>query len=130
MAEPSAADRLKQALASLMASATRERLTVSVLCQLANVSRNSLYRYHPEVLQTLREQQRLRARTDQLPAGHSADRRHDELAGLRQHVTKLAALVDHYYAAYCEANALLGRRDQELAQLRRRLDSKPTRLGR
>ena len=33
------------------------------------------------------------------------------------------------YAAYREAQALLTRREQELAELRRRLESKPIRLG-
>ena len=49
---PSPADRLRQALETLTASASDrpERVTVSALCQLANVSRNSLYRYHPDVL--------------------------------------------------------------------------------
>jgi hypothetical protein len=113
-----------------MASDCPERLTVSALCQLANVSRNSLYRYHPGVLRALREHQRARQRTERLPRGKSIDLRGAELAELRQQVPKLAALVDHYYAAYREAHALLGRREQELAELRRRLDSKPVRLAR
>jgi hypothetical protein len=43
---------------------------------------------------------------------------------------KLAALIDHYYAASTELRALLERRDRELAELRRRLDERPVRLSR
>jgi hypothetical protein len=49
---------------------------------------------------------------------------------LREQLAKLAALVDHYYAAYREAQSLLERRERELAELRRRLDSKPAALHR
>jgi hypothetical protein len=55
---------------------------------------------------------------------------HRENAQLRARLAKLAALVDHYYGAYQEAHRLLERREQELAQIRRGLDSKPTPLRR
>jgi hypothetical protein len=55
---------------------------------------------------------------------------HRENARLRAQLAKLAALVDHYYGAYQEAHSLLERREQELAQMRRGLDSKPTPLRR
>jgi hypothetical protein len=45
-------------------------------------------------------------------------------------VAKLVALVDHFYSAYCETHSLLARRERELAELRRRMDFKPTQLGR
>jgi hypothetical protein len=51
-----------------------------------------------------------------------------ENAQLREQLAKLAALVDHYYGAYCEAKSLVERRERELAELRRCLDSKPTPL--
>ncbi len=129
MAAPSPADRLKLALATLTARASdrHERVTVSALCQLANVSRNSLYRYHPDVLRALREHQRPDA-TDSGRTRNPGYPQQAELAALRHQTTKLAALIDHYYAAYREAQALLGRREQELAELRRRLDSKPVRI--
>jgi hypothetical protein len=60
---------------------------------------------------------------------HAVYPRHAELIALRHQTTKLAALVHHYYAAYREAQALLSRREQELAELRRRLDSKPVRIA-
>jgi hypothetical protein len=118
-----------QALAALTGFDRHDRVTVSALCQLANVSRNSLYRYHTDILRALREHQRssdsgvtIRHR----PAGDQQA----ELVTLRHQTAKLAALVDHYYCAYREAQALLSRREQELAELRRRLDSKPASITR
>jgi hypothetical protein len=55
---------------------------------------------------------------------------HEELVSLRLQIPKLVALVDHYYSAYQEAQALLTRREQELAELRKQVDSKPVRLVR
>ena len=43
----------------------------------------------------------------------------DENEDLHQHVAKLAALVDHYFAAWQETSSLLRRRERELADLRR-----------
>lgn len=129
LADPSAADRLRQALVRLASSDHSEGMTVTTLCQMANVSRNSLYRYHPEVLRALREHQRARPRISR-SADHAIVRQRAELADLRQQVRQLAGLIDHYYAAYREAQALLSRREQELADLRRRLDTKLSRLAR
>jgi hypothetical protein len=53
-----------------------------------------------------------------------------EAAQLREQVGKLAALVDHYYAAYRDVQSLLARRDRELADLRRRLETAPVALRR
>jgi hypothetical protein len=128
---PSPADRLRQALETLTASASDrpERVTVSALCQLANVSRNSLYRYHPDVLRAVREHQGREVSAASVRLRQAVDAQQAELIALRQQITKLAALVDHYYAAYREAQALLARREQELAELRKRLDSKPVKIA-
>ncbi|MGB6602742.1 MAG: hypothetical protein WBE65_00390, partial [Steroidobacteraceae bacterium] len=48
-----------------------------------------------------------------------------DYASLQDQLSKLAALIDHYYAAYREARAMLDRRDRELAELRRKLDCVP-----
>lgn len=132
MAAPSPADRLKQALATLTSpgSGIPGRVTVSALCQLANVSRNSLYRYHPGILRALREHQRVRDGAKLACSRNSLHPVQAELAVLRHQTAKLAALVDHYYAAYREAQGLLSRREQELADLRRRLDAKPATIAR
>jgi AcrR family transcriptional regulator len=94
-------------------------LTVSELCRLAGVSRNSVYRYHPSILAAVR--------------GRSADNENQDSttpdwALLQDQLAKVAALVDHYYAAYRETLELLKRRERELAGLRRKLDSAPASL--
>lgn len=43
----------------------------------------------------------------------------EESATLRRHLSQLAALVDHYFAAWSESQILLKRRERELAALRR-----------
>ena len=43
---------------------------------------------------------------------------------LKQQVAKLAALVDHYFAAWQETHTLLARRERELSELRRAAKSK------
>lgn len=132
MTSPSAAERLKRALATLTSSGSSSagRVTVSALCELADVSRNSLYRYHAAVLRELREHQRRHGTSRSARTRPSPETEQAELIGLRQQVAKLVALVDHFYAAYRETHSLLGRREQELAELRRRLDSKLTQLSR
>jgi len=45
---------------------------------------------------------------------------------LREQVTKLVALVDHYYAAWQENGTLLERRERELAELRRNIKPQVT----
>jgi hypothetical protein len=62
------ADRLAQALATLTrrgSGGELKTLTVTELCRLASVSRNSLYRYHKGVLRSLRQYQRISARGTQ-----------------------------------------------------------------
>jgi hypothetical protein len=51
-----------------------------------------------------------------------------ENIALHEAVAKLAALIDHYYAAYRETAGLLERRDRELAELRSRLAVTPALL--
>ena len=53
-----------------------------------------------------------------LLAGRAARLRRDN-AALREQLTKLAALVDHYFAAWQETRLQLERRDRELAEVRR-----------
>ncbi len=103
-------------------------VTVTALCQRAGVSRNSLYRYHSPILKVLREHQRHGLKFLQSKARKSAVRRRAENIGLRADIAKLAALVDHYYAAYRETASLLERRDRELAELRNKLKLRPALL--
>ena len=105
-----------------------QRATVTELCRLAGISRNTLYRYHASILKALRKLQCRRPTAAQSKAVQSADRQRIETVALREHISKLAALVDHHYAAYRETAPLLERRDRELAELRRRLKLRPTLL--
>ena len=119
--------RLTRALATLTErNSTRSTITVAELCRLANVSRNSLYRYHAPILAALRRHQGPKSARKR--ALRSAERHRNENALLRDRLMKLAALVDHYFAAYRETAALLKRRDRELADLRSRLNSQPAML--
>jgi AcrR family transcriptional regulator len=75
---------------------------VSALCALAGVSRNALYRYHPDILQELHALQRQRHR-DPGSARHAQQQLRHENEDLCHQVTNLASLVDHYFAAYGKA---------------------------
>jgi len=118
---PPAAQRLHDALATLLRQQTdgesSKALTDLVLCQLAGISRNALYRYHPDVLLSLHEaQSHQRAR----PAAKRIARQlRQDNRELHYQLTQLAALVDHYFAAWQEARLQLERRDREVAELRR-----------
>jgi AcrR family transcriptional regulator len=118
--------RLTSALALLTnpTEHTLPRATVSELCRLANVSRNSLYRYHAPILAALRQHQR--PSSVQAKALHSAELHRRDNIDLHERLAKLAALADHYFAAYRETAALLERRERELAELRGKLTSRPT----
>jgi hypothetical protein len=120
-ATSSAAARLQDALTALTSGDRRRdrapRPTVSELCRVARVSRNSLYRYHLGILTALRKHQCRRPVSTSRGGARDA-RSHSE-------IEKLTALVDHYYAAYREASTLLARRERELSDLRRTLDTKP-----
>ena len=129
---PSPAERLSEALATLTRLDSHDHRipTVTELCRLAAISRNSLYRYHPNTLAALHEYRR-RRRT-QLPREASTESRllQAEFRSVLDQIPKFVALVDHYYVAYHETRAMLHRRERELAELRRRLDEKATRIGR
>jgi len=122
-----AADRLRDALAAMIrhqaTDGSPKGLSATALCQLAAVSRNALYRYHPDVLLALQRAQ-LRHGGLQDPAKLVVAHVRCENDVLREQVTKLAALVDHYYAAWQENRALLARRERELAELRRDIKSR------
>lgn len=120
----SSTDRLRDALAEMVrrhaAGEAPEALTATTLCELAGISRNALYRYHHDVLQALHDAQR-RHRRDPGCVKRAALLLREENDALREQVSKLAALVDHYYAAWQESHTLLKRRERELADVRRNL---------
>jgi len=121
--------RLARALATLTEQAPqRSKVTVAELCRLANVSRNSLYRYHAPILAELRKHQRPES-SARARALRSAERHRSENGLLRDRVAKLAALVDHYFAAYLETAAVLSRRERELAEIRGTMRVRPAVLS-
>lgn len=123
----SPADRLTTALATLIKTGapTPQKATVTQLCRLADVSRNSLYRYHPGILATLRQHQH--AGEASTPSAAPSERLlRQENAALRAQQLTLVALIDHLYLAHREASTLLARRERELADVRRLLNTKPS----
>jgi hypothetical protein len=120
--ESTSAHRLRVALATMVrqqgSGASPPALTATTLCELAGISRNALYRYHPEVVQALHAaQQKHRPRID--GDRQAAQRLRQDNAVLREQIARMAALVDHYFAAWQETRLLLRRRDRELAESRR-----------
>ena len=114
--------RLQQALSQLVDQHASDsmpgKLTATALCQIAGVSRTTLYRYHPGVLHALHKSQRKRCRKA-APGQQALTALREENAALRTQLGQLAALVDHYFAAWSESQILLQRREGELAALRR-----------
>ena len=100
-------------------------LTVTALCELAGVSRTTLYRYHPGVLRELHEWKRKRCRKA-VPSRRIVRELREESAELRTQIGQLAALVDHYFAVWSESQVLLRRHENELAALRRQIGPKVT----
>lgn len=109
-AEPPAAQRLHDALAEMVrqhgAGLSPRELTAKALCESAGISRNALYRYHRDVLLALHDaQSRHRDRPE--AAKRVAAQLRRENRELREHLAKLAALVDHYFAAWQETRLQL-----------------------
>lgn len=123
----SAADRLRTALDEMLrrraSGDAHGAMTITALCQLAKVSRNALYRYHPEVLHELHRIQGQRRR-DPDPDQRALLQLRNDNAALSEQVAKLAALVDHYFAAWQETRTLLERREREISELRKYIKPK------
>lgn len=120
--ESTSAQRLREALATMVQQqgngASPSALTATTLCELAGISRNALYRYHRDVVQALHAaQQKHCPRID--GDRQAAQRLRQDNAVLREQIARMAALVDHYFAAWQETRLLLQRRDRELAESRR-----------
>ena len=122
-ASKSPEQRLRDALQELTTGTSAEVPTATALCELAGVSRNALYRYHADVLHELHKLQHRRRRSPSR-ADRALQRLRDENDELHQQAVRLAALVDHYFAAWQEASSVLARRERELAELRRSVKPK------
>ena len=126
------APRLREALATMVrqqgSGDSPPALTATTLCELAGISRNALYRYHPDVVQALHAaQQKHRPRHD--GDRQAAQRLRQDNAVLREQIARMAALVDHYFAAWQETCLLLQRRDRELAKSRRDAEVRVLSIG-
>ena len=117
-ASPPIKARLGEALSSLTKAPSATRPTISSLCRIACVSRNTLYRYYPDVAKAVRQLRRRDAKHRGSARQKMLSAVRSEVAMLRTQLAKLAALADHYHAAAEEQRALVTRRDRELAALR------------
>jgi hypothetical protein len=125
--------RLEAALQSLThprdTDPAAKSVTVTELCHLAGVSRNSLYRDYPDILEKFHCHQ---TQCRQVSVSAIVDRSQQlrqENAVQRKQLAQLAALVDHYWLAYQEASSMLARRERELADLRRALHKRSDPIG-
>lgn len=121
--EVAPAQRLRDALAQLTAADGGAAPTAKALCELAGVSRNALYRYHPDILIELHRLQHRRRRTSG-PSALALEQLRADNRSLHHQVAMIAALVDHYFCAWQESQTLLERRERELAELRRHVKPK------
>lgn len=113
--------RLLETLATMVrqqgSGASPPALTATTLCERADISRNALYRYHPDVVQALHAAQQKHSPRPACDRRAARQLRQDN-ADLREQLAKMASLVDHYFAAWQEMRLLLQRRDREVAELR------------
>ena len=115
----------KQRLAGALASVTSRvpgstpRPTISAVCRMAGVSRNTLYRYHPDVANAVRRFRDRTGKRSRAARQKALEALRSEISVLRTQLAQLATLADHYYAAAEEQRALVARRDRELATLRK-----------
>jgi AcrR family transcriptional regulator len=110
-------NRLADALSTLASAMppASHRITVSGLCRVAGVSRNTVYRYYPDVAEAARRLNRRRGTRRRSAQLSTLRGLRSELAVLRVQLAKLATLVDHYHTEAEELRALLARRDRDLA---------------
>jgi len=118
--------RLTEALSTLTCTTppASQRITISSLCRVAGVSRNTVYRYYPDVAEAARRLNRRHGARRRSAQQNTLRALRSELAALHAQLAKLAALADHYHTEAEELRALLARRDRDLATQRGR--SRPT----
>jgi hypothetical protein len=106
--------RLTAALSTLTKDEKSTQLptTVTTLCRLARISRNTLYRFYPEIAVAVRQLRRRRTRGPRSRATVLRALR-SEIHALRAQVARLAALADHYHAAAEELRSQLERRERK-----------------
>ena len=114
--------RLTEALSTLTSATPRasRRITVSSLCRVAGVSRNTVYRYYPDIAEAVRRLSRRRGARHRSAQQNTLRALRSELATLHAQLVKLATLADHYHTEAEELRALLVRRDRDMATRRGR----------
>jgi AcrR family transcriptional regulator len=112
--------RLAEAFSSItsMESGSASRPTISALCRAADVSRNTLYRYYPDIAKAVRHFGGRNGKRARLARQKALAALRSEVSLLRGQLAQMATLADHYHAAAEEQRALVARRDRELAALR------------
>jgi AcrR family transcriptional regulator len=115
--------RLTDALSTLTSEIppAAHRITVSSLCRLAGVSRNTVYRYYPDIAEAARRLNRRRGARRRSAQQNTLRALRTDLAMLRAQLAKLATLADHYHTEAEQLRALLARRDRDLATGRGRI---------
>jgi AcrR family transcriptional regulator len=118
-------NRLTDALSTLDSTMppASPRITVSSVCRLAGVSRNTVYRYYPDVAEAIRRLNHRRGTRRRSAQQTTLRALRSELAALHAQLAKLAALADHYHTEAEELRARLTRRDRDLAPQRGRRQS-------
>jgi AcrR family transcriptional regulator len=126
----SARDRLADALSTLISAPARppNHPTVSSLCRLASVSRNTLYRYYTDMANAVRRLRQRGGPRRRAAQQNTLNALRVELATLRGQLTQLATLADHYHTAAEELRGQLARRER--ANLPRRTRPTPLRIHR
>ncbi len=114
-ASKSAKHRLAEAFSTVTSVGSAPRPTISALCRLAGVSRNTLYRYYPDIALAVRRFGGRNGKRAGLTRTKTLKALRSEVAMLRGQLAQLATLADHYYTAAEEQRALVARRDRELA---------------
>ena len=114
----SVAKRLRSSLNSLLEANPDSCPTVAKLCEVAGVSRNSVYRYHRDILDELssRKASAPRRRND---LDLEIARLRNDVATLKERTTQLATLVDRYYSAWRESEDAVLRLNREISEIRR-----------
>ena len=86
-------------------------INVAGICRDANISRNSLYRYHPDAVSRIRA---LQVKYRNLRETYATERESElrkKVAALEDRLAKMTSLVDHYFSAYQEAKEATRRQD-------------------
>ncbi|MDN6856646.1 hypothetical protein QO207_08605 [Pseudomonas sp. CAN2814] len=118
------ADRIMEAIRTLHEESPDKQITITAVCNIAEVSRNTIYRYHKDALERIRQLNKS-SRPEPPTLKDTVDKLTRENRALTLRQEKLAALIDHYFSAWQEAKSKSEHQQRELAELRKLLRSAP-----